>query len=87
MNQAPQTVALWQQLQAVAQALVQVRQGTSASVVVAAVPPPLRAGVQALLFQVLRQLTLELLCGECLFILCRCLLEHTDTLCHHLKCL
>ena len=56
MTQAPQTVALWQQLQAVAQALVQVRQGTSASVVVAAVPAPMRAGVQALLFQVLRQL-------------------------------
>jgi 16S rRNA (cytosine967-C5)-methyltransferase len=56
MNPAPQTVALWQQLQAVAQALVQVRKGTSATVAVAAVPPHLRAGVQALLFQVLRQL-------------------------------
>ena len=56
MSQAPQTVALWQQLQAVAQALVQVRKGTSATVAVAAVPPHLRAGVQALLFQVLRQL-------------------------------
>jgi 16S rRNA (cytosine967-C5)-methyltransferase len=56
MIQAPQTVALWQQLQAVAQALVQVRKGTSATVAVAAVPPHLRAGVQALLFQVLRQL-------------------------------
>ncbi|MEY4318768.1 MAG: hypothetical protein RI902_2576 [Pseudomonadota bacterium] len=56
MNQAPQTVALWQQLQAVAQALVQVRKGTSATVAVAAAPPHLRAGVQALLFQVLRQL-------------------------------
>jgi 16S rRNA (cytosine967-C5)-methyltransferase len=56
MNQAPQTVALWQQLQAVAQALVQVRKGTSATVAVAAVPQHLRAGVQALLFQVLRQL-------------------------------
>ena len=32
MSQAPQTVALWQQLQAVAQALVQVRKGTSATV-------------------------------------------------------
>jgi 16S rRNA (cytosine967-C5)-methyltransferase len=56
MNQAPQTVALWQQLQAVAQALMQVRKGTSATVAVAAAPPHLRAGVQALLFQVLRQL-------------------------------
>jgi len=56
MSPAPQTVALWQQLQAVAQALVQVRKGTSATVAVAAVPPHLRAGVQALLFQVLRQL-------------------------------
>ena len=56
MSQAPQSVALWQQLQAVAQALVQVRKGTSATVAVAAVPPHLRAGVQALLFQVLRQL-------------------------------
>ncbi len=56
MNPAPKTVALWQQLQAVAQALVQVRKGTSATVAVAAVPPHLRAGVQALLFQVLRQL-------------------------------
>ena len=56
MNPAPQTVALWQQLQAVAQALVQVRKGTSATVAVAVVPPHLRAGVQALLFQVLRQL-------------------------------
>ena len=56
MSQAPQTVALWQQLQAVAQALVQVRKGTSATMAVAAVQPHLRAGVQALLFQVLRQL-------------------------------
>jgi 16S rRNA (cytosine967-C5)-methyltransferase len=56
MNPAPQTVALWQQLQAVAQALVQVRKGTSATMAVAAVQPHLRAGVQALLFQVLRQL-------------------------------
>jgi 16S rRNA (cytosine967-C5)-methyltransferase len=56
MNPAPQTVALWQQLQAVAQALVHVRKGTSATVAVAAVPQHLRAGVQALLFQVLRQL-------------------------------
>ena len=56
MNHSPSTPALWQQLQAVAQALVQVRQGTSATVVVAQVKPALRAGVQALLFQVLRQL-------------------------------
>ncbi len=56
MSPAPQSVALWQQLQAVAQALVQVRKGTSATVAVATVQPHLRAGVQALLFQVLRQL-------------------------------
>ena len=56
MTQALQKVALWQQLQAVAQALVQVRKGTSATVAVAAVPHGLRPGVQALLFQVLRQL-------------------------------
>lgn len=56
MTQALQKVALWQQLQAVAQALVQVRKGTSATVAVAAVPHALRPGAQALLFQVLRQL-------------------------------
>lgn len=56
MTQTLQNVALWQQLQAVAHALVQVRKGTSATVAVAAVHHTLRPGVQALLFQVLRQL-------------------------------
>ena len=49
-------VALWQQLQAVAQALAQVRRGVSGTVALEAVPAHLRPGVQALLFQVLRQL-------------------------------
>ncbi len=49
-------VALWQQLQAVAHALAQVRRGVSGTAALAEVPPALRPGVQALLFQVLRQL-------------------------------
>jgi 16S rRNA (cytosine967-C5)-methyltransferase len=49
-------VALWQQLQAVAHSLAQVRRGVSATAALAEVPPALRPGVQALLFQVLRQL-------------------------------
>ena len=49
-------VALWQQLQAVAQALAQVRRGVSGTAALEAVPPALRPGVQALLFQTLRQL-------------------------------
>lgn len=49
-------VALWQQLQAVAQALAQVRRGVSGTAALDAVPSALRPGVQALLFQVLRQL-------------------------------
>lgn len=48
--------ALWQQLAACAQALQAVRAGQSSSSALAPVPPALRAGVQALLFQVLRQL-------------------------------
>ena len=47
---------LWQQLQAVAQALAQVRRGVSGTAALDAVPSALRPGVQALLFQVLRQL-------------------------------
>ena len=55
MTQA-QPVALWQQLQAVAHALVQIRKGTSGTAALDAVAPALRPGVQALLFHVLRQL-------------------------------
>jgi len=55
MTQA-QPVALWQQLQAVAHALAQIRKGTSGTVALDAVAPVLRPGVQALLFHVLRQL-------------------------------
>lgn len=50
------SVPLWQQLQAVAQALVSVRRGVSGTAALEAVAPGLRPGVQALLFQVLRQL-------------------------------
>ena len=49
-------VALWQQLQAVAHALAQVRRGVSGTAALEAVPSALRPGVQALLFQTLRQL-------------------------------
>ena len=52
----PTSVPLWQQLQAVAQALAQVRRGVSGTVALEAVPSALRPGVQALLFQALRQL-------------------------------
>ena len=55
MTQA-QPVALWQQLQAVALALVLIRKGTSGNAALDAVAPALRPGVQALLFHVLRQL-------------------------------
>jgi len=55
MTQA-QPVALWQQLQAVALALVLIRKGTSGTAALEAVTPVLRPGVQALLFHVLRQL-------------------------------
>jgi 16S rRNA (cytosine967-C5)-methyltransferase len=51
-----QSAPLWQQLQAVAQALAQVRRGVSGTAALDAVPSALRPGVQALLFQVLRQL-------------------------------
>ena len=55
MTQA-QPVALWQQLQALAVALVLIRKGTSGTAALDAVAPALRPGVQALLFHVLRQL-------------------------------
>jgi len=48
-------VALWEQLQAVAQALSHVAKGSSASTELDQVPAALRPGVQALLFHVLRQ--------------------------------
>ncbi len=50
------SVPLWQQLQAVAQALAQVRRGVSGTAALEAVPSTLRPGVQALLFQALRHL-------------------------------
>ena len=52
----PGTVALWQQLTAVAGALQAIRSGQSGTAALAAVDAGLRPGVQALLFQVLRQL-------------------------------
>ena len=52
---ASQAPALWQQLAEVAQALQAIREGQSSRVVLAKVPERLRPGVQALLFQVLRQ--------------------------------
>ena len=52
----PASVPLWQQLQAVAQALAQVRRGVSGTAALESVPSGLRPGVQALLFQALRQL-------------------------------
>ncbi len=54
--QRPTTVSLWRQLQAVAQALAQVRRGVSGTAALDAVPSVLRPGVQALLFQALRHL-------------------------------
>lgn len=53
---AGSSVALWQQLDATAQALQAIRAGQSGTVALAAVPAGLRPGVQALLFQVLRNL-------------------------------
>ncbi|WP_234639964.1 16S rRNA (cytosine(967)-C(5))-methyltransferase RsmB [Delftia tsuruhatensis] len=51
-----QAPALWQQLDAVAQCLQAILEGQSSRSVLARVAQPLRPGVQALLFQVLRQL-------------------------------
>ena len=50
-----QTVALWHQLTAVAVAFQSIRGGQSGTAALAAVDASLRPGVQALLFQVLRQ--------------------------------
>ncbi len=50
------SIALWQLLQAVAEALVQVRRGVSGTAAMDLVSPAMRPGVQALFFQVLRQL-------------------------------
>lgn len=52
----PNAPALWQQLDAVAKALHSILGGQSSKTVLAQVPPRLRPGVQALLFQVLRNL-------------------------------
>lgn len=52
----PSPTPLWKQLTAVAQALQAIRGGQSGTVAIAAVPGALRPGVQALLFQVLRNL-------------------------------
>lgn len=49
-------IPLWQQLAAVAQGLQMILAGQSGNAAMAAVPVRLRPGVQALLFQVLRQL-------------------------------
>lgn len=49
-------IPLWQQLAAVAQGLQMILAGQSGTAALAAVPQRLRPGVQALLFQVLRQL-------------------------------
>ena len=49
------SVALWQQLQAVAKALAEIARGASAQTALDALKGPLKPGVQALLFQVLRQ--------------------------------
>lgn len=51
-----ESVALWQQLQAVAQALAEVRSGSSAATALEAIAPKLRPGVQSLLFHALRWL-------------------------------
>jgi 16S rRNA (cytosine967-C5)-methyltransferase len=56
MTEAHTGVPLWRQLQAAAQVLAAVRSGQSATLAIAAVDAPLRPGVQALAFQVLRQL-------------------------------
>jgi len=55
-SQPSAPVALWQQLQAVAQVLVQIRRGVSGTAALDMVAPALRPGVQSLVFHVLRQL-------------------------------
>ena len=54
--QAKEQIPLWKQLQACADVVRAVRQGTSGSAAMDAVHPALRAGVQALTFQVWRNL-------------------------------
>ena len=56
MSTAQTTAPLWQQLQASARVLAQIRQGQSATAVLAAIAADQRAGVQALSFAVLRDL-------------------------------
>lgn len=55
-QQTAMSAPLWQQLQAVAQALMQVRRGVSGTAALESVNVVLRPGVQALFFQTLRQL-------------------------------
>ena len=55
-SQAAAPIPLWQQLSAVAKALQMILAGQSGTTALAEVPARLRPGVQALLFQVLRQL-------------------------------
>ena len=54
MDPTPDAVPLWRQLQATASVVLSVREGASATAAVASVAPGLRAGVQALVFHVLR---------------------------------
>ncbi len=56
MNPSDAPIPLWQQLQATARMVAQVRQGQSGTVALASVSPRLRAGVQALSFAALRNL-------------------------------
>ena len=56
MSHPTSAVPLWQQLQVVAHSLTQVRRGVSATAALDTVSAALRPGVQALLFQTLRQL-------------------------------
>lgn len=56
MQSMPARVPLWQQLQATAAALQRVLAGSSANTALAQVPASARAGVQSLLFHVLRAL-------------------------------
>jgi len=51
---APLQLPLWRQLQAVAEVVLAIQQGTSGTTALAQVKPELRPGVQALSFQVLR---------------------------------
>ena len=56
MDSSEQKIPLWRQLQAVAAGLQAIRSGTSATAALDAVAAPLRPGVQALSFHVLRSL-------------------------------